>query len=571
MKSTYIAGTQRGLYFVVLCATLAITVSALLIELHPADGPIIALVIIPATLFAVDFACLVIALVAPYPLRSDKHHLLQPPWHPASEQLTVPVIVPLLVRSQADIDAAERCLRENRGLMYERVPHIILLIDFCDSASPVHQADASLRRSLEAMMQSVMGVPLCADSAEASALFRERRWNPYEGKWMGWERKRGKVVEFLMHSRGEATSFEGDCPTPWRNVEFVFVMDVDSRLVGKDLDLLVDEFVRRRAREVMRPSVISPVVRTLDQRREPIERWLYEPWACTGGRDWRRRTLRDQAFGKDIYNGKALIAVDEFLSSCKGIAVNTILSHDHLEAILGHGCSTPVASVHEPFPPSRKSWERRQHRWMRGDFQLLPWVFTRRPYRTSQSLTFGMRAAVAHVIIDALAPIALYILMITGLIANWRSGTLFGIILLLIHRSGMVLAIARVPLFVSDRSSSSWKTLCFLCANAALRTLGVLIYLQRDALITADALRLTVGRLLRHSRRGLLEWYPSDADRPVRTRSLFELLLMAGAVLLWASELINGVVIVAIVGWLTAPVLLGMISVTRSRLDKPRF
>jgi len=565
-------------------AVAAAAAAAAIVAIGPAIGPVALLLAVPATLFGVDAGLLLLAVLAP-------HRPCPPgvePGAPASGEQAGPapgpILVPLLVRGEADIDAAERCLRENRALMGAAAAEIVLLVDFRDADTQHAAADAGLRRSLEHMVTWVdrdraEGVPA------AALLLRARVWNPYDRRWMGWERKRGKVVEFLRHTRGLPTGFAGTCPARWRGTATAFVMDVDTRIAGDDLTALATAFAQARAcaPPLSRPSVISPVVRTLDLPREPIQRWLNEPWVCAGDRDWRRHTLRTLAFGHDIYNGKALIAVDDFLASSHAIEDNTVLSHDHLEAILGHGQSTPVASVHEPFPATRAAWERRQHRWMRGDFQVLPWIFRRRaaadraplgpppPSTPPSTLTPGQRAAIAHVVLDAVNPVALYVPILAGLVVDPPAGCAVAAALLLIHRGGVPLAVARLPLFTADSRAGWRRALRFLATNAALRTLGTLVYLQRDALITADALRLSLARLARGDRRGLLEWYPDDPERPLRTRRLAELALIAGSAALCWAGIVGAAVPAAIAGWAILPPVLDRIAVRRTRPVAVRF
>lgn len=561
-----------------MAAVAATAAGAGLVAIGPAIGPITLLLAVPATLFGVDVGLLVLAVLAPY-----RPH--PPGTGPGSDAPAPggrvrpapgPILVPLLVRGEADIDAAARCLRENRALMGGTGAEILLLVDFRDADTPHDAADAGLRRSLEQMVASVdcdrpAGVPA------ARLLLRARVWNPYDRRWMGWERKRGKVVEFLRHTRGLATAFAGPCPLRWQGIATAFVMDVDTRIVGDDLSELATAFAQARACAPpwARPSVISPVVRTLDRPREPLQRWLNEPWVCAGDRDWRMHTLRNLAFGHDIYNGKALIAIDDFLASSSAIEDNTILSHDHLEAILGHGYSTPVASVHEPFPATRAAWERRQHRWMRGDFQVLPWIFKHRAAGGGAPPllvpTLAQRTAIAHVVLDAVNPVTLYVPIFAGLIVDPQAGLAMAAALFLIHRGGLPLAIARVPLFTADCRAGWGPATRFLVANAALRTLGTLVYLQRDALITADALRISLGRLARGDRRGLLEWYPDDPERPLRTRRLAELTLLAGLAVLCLAGIVGAAVAAVIAGWVILPPVLDRIAVRRTRPVVLRF
>ena len=65
-------------------------------------------------------------------------------------------------------------------------------------------------------------------------LHRERQWNPSEQKWMGWERKRGKLHELNRLLRGSGpTSFlniDGAPAITPENVRYVITLDADTKL-----------------------------------------------------------------------------------------------------------------------------------------------------------------------------------------------------------------------------------------------------------------------------------------------------------------------------------------------------
>ncbi|HTO65682.1 MAG TPA: glycosyl transferase, partial [Bradyrhizobium sp.] len=74
-------------------------------------------------------------------------------------------------------------------------------------------------------------------------LHRRRLFNPTEGKWMGWERKRGKLHEFNRLLRGATdTSFVGTNGHPPRvpaDVRYVLTLDADTRLPRETAERLI--------------------------------------------------------------------------------------------------------------------------------------------------------------------------------------------------------------------------------------------------------------------------------------------------------------------------------------------
>ena len=85
--------------------------------------------------------------------------------------------------------------------------HFALLSDFVDAASEMRPEDADILAAARAGIAR-----LNARHADGGARFflfhRMRQWNASEGRWMGWERKRGKIEEFNRLLRGATdTSF----------------------------------------------------------------------------------------------------------------------------------------------------------------------------------------------------------------------------------------------------------------------------------------------------------------------------------------------------------------------------
>ena len=552
----------------------AVTLYALT-RLSPAHGIAALFWTIPVALFSVDLSLMIIGLVKPYQFNVNSAPLDSPQTKPPERVTPPPIIVPAMVRSDGDIVQVSRCLIENWSLENHDPVEIVLLIDLADAASPSLDTDLALRADLEQTVADLNTGRVRQGKPPAAMLFRQRVWNSFDRSWMGWERKRGKVVEFLRFTRGAATSFEGLCDSRWRQIPRVFVMDLDTRIASYDLVCLSADFEGQRASASphSRPSVISPVVRTLDCINEPLQRWLYEPWILSAGKDWRQHTLRSWAFGRDICNGKGLLAVDDFLDSSSAIEDNTILSHDHLEAIIGNGCFSPNASVHEPFPETRDGWERRQHRWMRGDFQVLPWLVKRSRNLSGAPMTLGMRAGVAHILANSLNPVALYCAILACLALGPLPGVVIALALIAMHRDGILLALCRVPLFVwrSEHSHGLSRTMVFFGGNSVLKSFGTLLYLQRDALITATALAISIWRLAAPGRKGLIEWYPANADWPIRHRQQLEFVLVTASAALYAGQIASLALPAVVIAWTLIPIILNGVIVRRLHVRSPQF
>ncbi|MGZ8185576.1 MAG: GH36-type glycosyl hydrolase domain-containing protein [Methylobacter sp.] len=220
---------------------------------------------------------------------------------------------------------------------------------------------------------------------------RKRLWNPSEEKWMGWERKRGKLQEFNRLLRGaENTSFitiDGTPAVAPAGVRYVITLDDDTKLpIGT-----VSELVGTAAHPLNHP-VVDPVTRcviegygilqprvtaTLPQRRERSIFHRLFSGAC--GMDAYSTTVSEvyqDLFGLGTYSGKGLYDVDAFETSLAGrVPENSQLSHDLFESTFARCGLVSDIEVFEEFPSDIEVAAYRSHRWVRGDWQLLPWIF----------------------------------------------------------------------------------------------------------------------------------------------------------------------------------------------------
>ncbi len=88
-------------------------------------------------------------------------------------------------------------------------------------------------------------------------------------------------------------------------------------------------------------------------------------------------------FGEGSFTGKGLYDVDAFTAALEGrVPENALLSHDLFEGLYARCALVSDVELVDDFPSSVLAHARRQHRWVRGDWQmlfcLLPVMPTRR-------------------------------------------------------------------------------------------------------------------------------------------------------------------------------------------------
>ena len=216
-------------------------------------------------------------------------------------------------------------------------------------------------------------------------LHRARRYNAGEGVWMGWERKRGKLTELNRLLRGARNTSFGTSSVP-ADVRYVITLDADTRLprdaalrlVGKMAHPLNrPRFDAREQRVVDGYAIIQP--RVTPSLPVGSEGSVYQRvFSAPGGLDPYSAAVSDvyqDLFGEGSYTGKGIYDVDAFETALAGrIPDNSLLSHDLFEGVFARAGLASDVEVVDDFPTRYDVAARRQHRWTRGDWQLLPWI-----------------------------------------------------------------------------------------------------------------------------------------------------------------------------------------------------
>ncbi|HEV8617073.1 MAG TPA: glucoamylase family protein [Methylomirabilota bacterium] len=227
-------------------------------------------------------------------------------------------------------------------------------------------------------------------------LFHRRRvWNEREQTWMGWERKRGKLHELNRLLRGATdTTFlrehGGGAGVP-QHVRYVITLDADTQLPREAVNRLVGtmahplnrpRFDRPTGRvvegyAVLQPRVTPPLPGGESSRFQRLSSGPsgVDPYAAAIS------DVYQDLFGEGSYTGKGIYDVDVFEAALAGrVPDNAMLSHDLFEGIFARAGLITDVELFEHAPSHVGAAAARQHRWARGDWQLLPWIFGRRSH-----------------------------------------------------------------------------------------------------------------------------------------------------------------------------------------------
>ncbi len=348
---------------------------------------ILALLLIPAADIAIAIAQRVIAWAIP-PRRLSRLEFERIP-----DNARTMVVVPTLLTSAAAVAALlEHMEVLALGNLDPRI-HFAILSDFTDADAQQRPGDAPI---LAAAREGIEALNRRIDADRFFLFHRERRWNAREGAWMGWERKRGKIEEFNRLLRGAAdTSFTvqvGDLEV-LPSVRYCITLDTDTRLPRDTAKALIGiiahplnrpRFDARLGRVTEGYGILQPRVSvTMASAAGSL---FARTYAGHTGVDPYTTAVSDvyqDLFSEGIFTGKGLYDVDAFAAALEGrVPENALLSHDLFEGLYARTGLVTDVEVVDDYPSSVLAHARRQHRWVRGDWQILWWLFPFVPSRT---------------------------------------------------------------------------------------------------------------------------------------------------------------------------------------------
>ena len=434
------------------------------------------------------------------------------------------VVIPALLSHEGDI----QFLLQQLELHYlgNADPHLYfaLLTDFADAPQEHMPEDDALVEQAKRGVQDLNRKYDRGDSGPFYLFHRHRQWNPSEDCWMAWERKRGKLVEFnRLLGGGKETSYSvqvGDLDV-LPEVNYVITLDADTSSPRDSARRLIATLAHPLNRAEFDPDSGRMVAGyTILQPRVEIwptsaNRSLFTQISSGDtGLDLYTRAVSDvyqDLFGEGIYVGKGIYDVAAFERSLAGrVPDNALLSHDLFEGIHGRAGLVTDVALFEDYPPSYLTYTRRSHRWVRGDWQLLPWLLPQVPYAGKGKIPNRLSALDRWKILDNLRRGLLTPALLALLVAGWLwlpgstvVWTLVGLLALAVPVFTSVVTVLRQGL----RRVSLTGTLQSV-RMAALRWLLALVFLPYETLIIIDAIASTLVRLI-ITRKHLLQWTTS--------------------------------------------------------------
>ncbi|MES2413173.1 MAG: glucoamylase family protein [Pseudomonadota bacterium] len=451
------------------------------------------------------------------------------------------VVIPCMLTSTASIRELADRLRLHWLANLEDNAQFALLSDWADAAQASMPGDAALLREA---LEQVAALNQLYPTAEGSAprfllIHRSRVWCSTESRWMGWERKRGKLESLVRliatqgqaHSNAQSPAEDAKITRPRKaaagdfyfadgmqlapDIRYVLTLDSDTGLPPAALRELVSiaahplnaPHIDRQTRRVtggygiLQPRIVTPLPQ--DEERSRFHQMFagqcgIDPYS-SGTSD-----LYQDLFGLGSFSGKGLLNVQAVHAVLdQRFAPDAILSHDLLEGSIARCAYVSDVVLAEDHPHHAGVDASRLHRWTRGDWQLLPLIANARAYgidrlgiwkmidNLRRSLVVpGAFGLLAWVIFTAALPLPR---ALTVVLAAFLAGPLLGAL------AGLVPTRRAIVLqhFFHVGMSDLWRS---FAASAWLFT-----QLLMRAGLMLDAVLRTLWRLA-VSRKHLLQW-----------------------------------------------------------------
>ncbi|MDG4603611.1 MAG: glucoamylase family protein [Defluviicoccus sp.] len=301
------------------------------------------------------------------------------------------VAVPTLLTTPAAIEEQIERLEVHYLASPEGDLYFALLSDWLDAASERDEGDAALLTAAQEGIDRLNRRHGPADDCARFLLLHRRRvWNESEQRWLGWERKRGKLHELNQLLRGATDttylSLNGRPPVVPEGVRYVVTLDADTRLPRDTVRRLIGKMAHplnrprfdvAAGRVVEGYAVMQPrVTPSLPVGREGS--LFQRTFSSMSGIDPYAGAVSDvyqDLFGEGSYTGKGIYDVDAFEAALAGrVPDSTLLSHDLFEGVFARAGLASDVEVVEEFLARYDVDALRHHRWARGDWQLLPWI-----------------------------------------------------------------------------------------------------------------------------------------------------------------------------------------------------
>ena len=408
----------------------------------------------------------------------------------------------------------------------ERHAQFALLTDWADAGTAQLPGDEALLEGAVAEINALNArYPLQAPSGDAAGLaprfivlHRNRQFSQTEQRWIGKERKRGKL-ELLVAALAQGTSDAfidlGDASRLAKDTRYVVTLDSDTELPPGRLRDLVGVAAhpqnqpRLDAQErsivsgygIFQPRVVTPLPAIKDAT---LFHWLFAGQCGIDPYSAATSEVYQDVFQEGTFTGKGLLNVHAVHAVLSGrLPEEQVLSHDLLEGSMARCAAVTDITVIEDAPFHADVAASRMHRWTRGDWQLLPFLFKPRQYGIHMINGWKMFDNLRRSLVAPMSMALLLLALGDYIMSPWSALML---VLAAFSAGPLMGAVAGFSPSRDDLAKFHfYRQAAVDLARALWGGLWLLAQLQQQSLLALDAVSRALHRLF-VSRRHLLEW-----------------------------------------------------------------
>jgi cyclic beta-1,2-glucan synthetase len=480
------------------------------------------------------------------------------------EEYKTVVVVPTLFGNVSAVREALEHLEVQYLANRDTNLRFAILSDFTDAKTETTPGDAQIvdaaERGIQALNEQYRG-----KSGDTFFLFhRQRKWNPGQSAWMGWERKRGKLAQFNRFLRGQESgafsSIVGDA-APLRGTRYVITLDSDTVLPRSSAHEMAGamahplnhpEYDPARGRVVRGYGIMQPRVGiTLTSAHRSKFAAIHSGHPGVDPYTTAVSDVYQDLYGEGSFTGKGIYDVDAFEEATHGrFPENTLLSHDLIEGTYSRAGLLTDVELYDEYPTRYLAYTRRKHRWIRGDWQIVRWLRATVPGPDGMEPN-RLSAVSRWKIFDNLRRSLVEISQLSLILLGWfllpGSPLAWTVVALLFIAFPWLFS--TLLALVTPPSDQSWKAYYSavwddVIANALQLALAV-TFLPHQAVVSADAIiRTTVRKTI--TRRNLLEWQTasqveramkSGADREIYRRMWPATAIGIAVIVVWIARM----------------------------------
>ncbi len=436
-----------------------------------------------------------------------------------NESKTV-VVIPAIVNSREKVKELMGKLEVTYLGNKDKNLYFVLLSDFYDCDHETAKSDSEIIRCgvecARTLNEKYAHDFLNASSTNGSEgrynnedrfffLSRKRIYNKKQNVYMGRERKRGKLIEFMALIRNKSDHtfnvFSSDIKV-LQDVKYLITLDEDTfmpresafKLIGAMSHVLNIPKVKDnrvfRGYGIMQPKVSI----SLEAKNQTYFSRIFGGEEGVDGYSVAYSDTYQDLFGEGSFTGKGIISIDEFYEVLhNSIKDDTVLSHDLLEGGIARCALVSDVEFIDGYPSSYDASSKRLHRWVRGDWQLIGWLFTNKINLLYKWKIFdNLRRSL-------LAPNLLLTLILSLTILSVRNQIAF-----LVFLASIISVVFTVTDFVVTPKSKLMGTFKNL-----EQIVLIVSFIPYQAFLMLDAIIITLFRVL-ISKRNLLEWQSAE-------------------------------------------------------------